>query len=107
MLVLGETGTGKERIARAIHALGPRVRERMVSVNCAAIPAELLESEILGYSRGAFTGALRDRTGLFEEAHLGTLFLDEIGGNKAVTSSKVDPSRGEACHPAPWRDHGA
>ncbi len=88
-LVLGETGTGKERIARAIHELGPRARERMISVNCAAIPAELLESEIFGYTRGAFTGALRDRAGLFEEADLGTLFLDEIGDMRLSLQAKL------------------
>jgi DNA-binding NtrC family response regulator len=88
-LILGETGTGKERIARALHELGPRARERMVSVNCAAIPAELLESEIFGYARGAFTGAHRDRAGLFEEAELGTLFLDEIGEMRLSLQAKL------------------
>jgi DNA-binding NtrC family response regulator len=88
-LVLGETGTGKERIARAIHELGRRSNERMVSVNCAAIPAELLESEIFGYARGAFTGALRDRPGLFEEAERGTLFLDEIGEMRLSLQAKL------------------
>lgn len=88
-LILGETGTGKERIARAIHELGPRARERIVSVNCAAIPADLLESEIFGYARGAFTGAQRDRTGLFEEAELGTLFLDEIGEMRLSLQAKL------------------
>jgi two-component system response regulator HydG len=88
-LILGETGTGKERIARALHELGPRARERMVSVNCAAIPADLLESEIFGYARGAFTGAQRDRPGLFEEAELGTLFLDEIGEMRLSLQAKL------------------
>jgi DNA-binding NtrC family response regulator len=88
-LILGETGTGKERIARSLHELGPRARERMVSVNCAAIPAELLESEIFGYARGAFTGAQRDRPGLFEEAELGTLFLDEIGEMRLSLQAKL------------------
>jgi DNA-binding NtrC family response regulator len=88
-LILGETGTGKERIARALHEQGPRARERMVSVNCAAIPAELLESEIFGYARGVFTGAKRDRAGLFEQADLGTLFLDEIGEMRLSLQAKL------------------
>jgi two-component system response regulator HydG len=88
-LILGETGTGKERISRAIHELGARARERMVSINCAAIPAELLESEMFGYARGAFTGAQRERAGLFEEAELGTLFLDEIGEMRLSMQAKL------------------
>lgn len=78
-LVLGETGTGKERIARAIHELSPRATRRFVAVNCAAIPPELLESELFGHAKGAYTGAVSSRKGLFEEAHRGSLFLDEIG----------------------------
>jgi two-component system, NtrC family, response regulator HydG len=88
-LILGETGTGKERIARAIHELGARARERMVSVNCAAIPAELLERELFGHARGAFTGAQHERAGLFEEAELGTLFLDEIGEMRLSLQAKL------------------
>jgi two-component system response regulator HydG len=89
VLLLGETGSGKERVARALHRLSHRSSQRFVAVNCAAIPAELLESELFGYVKGSFSGANKDRAGLFEEAHKGTLFLDEIGEMRLSLQAKL------------------
>jgi two-component system nitrogen regulation response regulator NtrX len=77
--ILGETGTGKELIARALHDRSPRRDGPFVTLNCAAVPAELIESELFGHEKGSFTGAVSRHLGKFEQAHHGTLFLDEIG----------------------------
>jgi sigma-54 specific flagellar transcriptional regulator A len=79
VLVTGESGTGKEIVARLLHDLSPRCDENFVPVNCAAIPKDLIESELFGHCKGAFTGAVVDRKGRFELAHNGCIFLDEIG----------------------------
>src|SRR5271166_6599512 len=89
VLILGESGTGKDLLAQEIHARSPRSGKPYVAVNCAALPETLIESELFGYERGAFTGAMQQKKGRFEQAHAGTIFLDEIGDMNPVTQAKV------------------
>ena len=89
VLLLGETGTGKELVARSVHVLSPRRGAGFIAHNCGATPDSLIESELFGHSRGAFTGAVADRAGLFEAAHQGTLFLDEIGDASPLLQMKL------------------
>ncbi|HEX4001079.1 MAG TPA: sigma-54 dependent transcriptional regulator [Candidatus Acidoferrales bacterium] len=89
VLILGESGTGKDLLAQEIHARSPRASRPFIAVNCAALPENLIESELFGYERGAFTGAAQQRKGKFEMASGGTLFLDEIGDMNPVTQAKV------------------
>jgi two-component system, NtrC family, response regulator len=89
ILLRGESGTGKELVARALHGLSPRAKERYVAINCAAIPESLLESELFGHEKGAFTGAAKQTQGKVEVAHKGTLFLDEIGDLPLALQSKM------------------
>ena len=89
VMITGENGTGKELVARAIHLNSERATGPFVEVNCAAIPSELIESELFGHMRGSFTGAVADRAGKFEQAHTGTLFLDEVGDMSLAAQAKV------------------
>jgi two-component system nitrogen regulation response regulator NtrX len=89
VLITGENGTGKELVARALHRNSPRAGKPFVEVNCAAIPSELIESELFGHMKGSFTGAIQDRAGKFEQADTGTLFLDEIGDMSQAAQAKV------------------
>src|SRR5690606_34876344 len=89
VLLLGETGTGKELIARAIHNASPRKNKLMVKVNCAALPANLIESELFGHEKGSFTGAIDRRIGKFELANNSSIFLDEIGEMPLETQVKL------------------
>src|SRR5205085_1685523 len=89
VLITGENGTGKELVARALHRLSPRADAPFIEVNCAAIPSELIESELFGHMKGSFTGATADRPGKFEQADTGTLFLDEVGDMSLAAQAKV------------------
>lgn len=89
VLILGPNGSGKELVARQLHALSPRNQQALVEVNCAAIPSELIESELFGHEKGSFTSAIKQRIGKFEQAHGSTLFLDEIGDMDLAAQAKV------------------
>jgi two-component system nitrogen regulation response regulator NtrX len=94
VLIYGESGTGKELVAHALYAASLRGREPFVEVNCAAIPEELIESELFGHVKGSFTGASEDKIGKFEKANNGTLFLDEVGDMSLRTQASASRARG-------------
>ena len=104
VLIHGESGTGKELVARAVHICSPRATEPFVSVNCGAFPETLLESELFGYLKGAFTGATQNKRGLFEVAGGGTIFLDEISEMTLAMQVKLSP-RAAGAHGSPRRRH--
>ena len=109
VLIEGESGVGKELVARAVHQLSARRERRFCDVNCAALPDELLESELFGHARGAFTGAVAIEPGMFEEADGGTLFLDEVADLSARAQAKllrVDPAAGGAARRRDVQPHG-
>ena len=89
VLIYGESGTGKELVAHAIHAMSPRASQAMVEVNCAAIPEDLIESELFGHVKGSFNGAQEAKSGKFQKADSGTIFLDEVGDMSLRTQAKV------------------
>src|SRR5262249_24346998 len=89
VLIVGETGTGKELVANAVHARSARAAGPLVKINCAALPKDLIESELFGYAKGAFTGAAADKPGLLEEAHKGSILLDEIAEMPADLQAKL------------------
>jgi two-component system NtrC family response regulator len=91
VMLLGDSGTGKELLARALHQMSPRHEKRFMAINCAAIPENLLESELFGYEKGAFTGAAKQTLGKIELADGGTFFLDEVGGYAHASTSETSP----------------
>ena len=103
VIIYGESGTGKELVAKAVHEMSDRLDQPFVPVNCGAIPAALMESEFFGYRKGAFTGADKDKPGLFERADGGTLFLDEIGEiNEAMQIKLLRVLEGHGYIPLGW-----